>query len=352
MSGVDITEWGLKQLKEQKQAVSDTIKNRLVYENVMQVDKKYRAETKKLQAHLLQILKGIDLRYDEMTQVNSIGYEYIEDIIVREKDKAVLDENGKEIVERFVTGVSPLDEQLLDGGFRYGKFAVLAGESNAGKSDIAYMIVSGALKQKEKVHFHSYELGRNSLYESFYLKDKLKIDFLGTDEYHGLLSVDMVAQDIVDLKRMINIKADDGCRIFLLDSVTKIRVGNEKVGSNIAMTEIFQTLSGLAQSRGIFILGIGQKDKEAKINNSHELMGSVLQMHDVDYLFFVGYEDRENMVTSEREITMVKNRGEDVKRSIITDYDKDRHMIYYKREGGSLGQAHNKSEKWAGKIRK
>ena len=93
-------------------------------------------------------------------------------------------------------------------------------------------------------------------------------------------------------------------------------------------------------------------DKEAKINNSHELMGSVLQMHDVDYLFFVGYEDRENMVTSEREITMVKNRGEDVKRSIITDYDKDRHMIYYKREGGSLGQAHNKSEKWAGKIRK
>lgn len=347
----DVTTWGLKQLKEQKIAVASIISDRFKVENTLGCDHEYRAETRKYQAHLTQIIKAIDIRYDEITQVNRIGYEFFEDIIQREKDKLIVDEDGVEVVEKFKTLVPPFDDVLLDGGFNYSSFIVIGGESNSGKSDIVFMMIRGALKQGLKVHLHNYETGNAGLFNSLYMKDKLKIDFDNAIN-KGLFSVDQLAKELTELKQMINIRADEGCRIFVLDSTTKIRINGAMATKPELIDDVFETLRELAHSRGLIIIGIGQKDKESKKTNDNELFGSVMQNHILDYLFFINYENREVQVTTQREIVMIKNRGQDVKKSIVTDYDAENHSLFYVRSGSALGEQKNKIDAWASRIKK
>lgn len=346
----DITNWGLKELKEQKISVASIISDRLKVENILGCNHDYRAETRRYQAHLTQIIKAIDLRYDEITQVNRIGYEFFEDIIKREKDKLILDEDGVEIVEKFKTLIPPFDEILLDGGFNYSSFIAIGGESNSGKTDIAFMMIRGALKQGLKVHLHNYETGNAGLFNSLYIKNKIKIDF-DDGINKELFSVDQLAKELTELKQMINIRADDGCRIFILDSTTKVRINGVMATKPELIDDVFETLRELAHSRGLIIIGIGQKDKESKKTNDNELFGSVMQNHILDYLFFVNYENRENQITSKREIVMIKNRGQDIKKSIITDYDAANHSLVYKGSGKALGEKTNKAEEWASRIK-
>lgn len=348
----DVQEWGLRELKNRKNDMTISIQQRLNVENAIICEPDYRAETRRQQAHLAQILKAIDLRYDEMTNVNNLGYEFFEDIVARERDKMVLNEDGVEVIEKFKTLVQPFDEHLLSGGFNYSSFAVIAGESNAGKSDILFMIIRGAIQQNLKIHLHSFEIESAGLF-GIYVKDKLKSDFEGDDRIKKTFSVDTRAKELSDLKLMINMRADDGCRIFILDSTTKVRIKGAMALKPELIDEVYETLRELAHSRNLLIIGVGQKDKESKKTNDNELFGSVMQNHILDYLFFINYENRDNQVTTEREIVMIKNRGQDTKKSIITDYNKDSHSIEYIRNGGAIsGSSDSKADSWAARIRR
>jgi archaellum biogenesis ATPase FlaH len=323
----NVEDMSLKELKEQKDIVASLISDRLTVEKFLGCDTDYRQETRAIQSYLTSIIKGIDARYDEITSVSSLGYEFMENINDREKDKLILNDDGEMVIELFKTNVKPFDENLINGGFKYSSLIGIGGETNAGKSDIVYMIVDGALSQGLKVHFHNYELSKTDIFVNVHMKKKIKIDF--EDQInHNMLSVDNLASELTDLKRMINIRADDGCRIFVIDSFTKIKINGNLIKDNKEVDEAMETLRFLAHSRNLIIIFLGQKDKASKMSNENELIGSVQQGHIVDYLFFVNFEDRENRMTDEREIVMVKNRGQDTKKSIITGYDSATHSIY------------------------
>ena len=119
--------------------------------------------------------------------------------------------------------------------------------------------------------------------------------------------------------------------------------------------DVMEELRILATERNLIIFIIGQKDKNSKVNNSNEMYGSVMQMHYLDYMFFVSYENLEDKMTSEREIVMVKNRGQDTKKSIITDFDLENHNLFYIRDGGSLGskieENNKKIKQWSSQIK-
>ncbi len=351
MAGIDVRDWSLKKLVTEKEIIADEISSRLSVEQTIGCDSGYRADTRWKQAQLTQVLKEIDARHDELHDVQANGFEYIENILDRETDKAVLGDDGQIMVERFKTGIEPFDEHLINGGFAYGSLAAIAGESNSGKSDVVYMMIRSALQQELKIHLHSYELGYSSLFRNFGTtqKNKLSTDF-NDPKYHKLLSIDQLAKESSDLKRMIHIRADDGCRVFILDSLTKITV-NGRMVLDKEVIDVVEMLRELAHTRGLIIILVGQKDKQSKINNDFEMYGSVMQMHIFDYMFFIGYEDIDNKITTEREIVMVKNRDGDTKKSIITKYDADTHSIFYLRDSDGLGGGFEKESAWSARLK-
>lgn len=350
---LEVKDLSLQDLRIRKEDLAEIIQRRLDIEVHKSCTKEYREETRKYQNELRLTLKEIDNRYDEMTQIKKHKFEYYEDIIKRERDKLVLSDEGIEMVEKFPTLVEAFDDHLLGGGFLYSTFTVVAGESNSGKTDVVYMFIRGAIKQGLKIHLHSYETAYAGLYNGLTLKNKLRTDFEDSIN-QGIFSVDVYSKELSELKTMIKSRAIDGCRIFILDSLTKIRIKGQMATEKNLIDEVYETLRDLAHTLGLIIIGIGQKDKESKIENRNELYGSVMQNHIIDYLFFINYESRDDLMTSKREIVMTKNRGQEMKKSIITDYDKENHTIYFLRDGSAIAgsnitQQDNTLKKWAHK---
>ncbi len=340
----------LKELTQEKHKLAANIAKRLTVEKTVGCDVEYRTETRRHQTTMMKLLNEIDDRFDELTKVRELGYEYGEDVIDRGEATAVRDEDGNIIIEKFSTGIEPIDDELLNGGFIYGSLVSLAGSTNAGKSDIAYMMIRSAVKQKQMIHLHSYELGYADLFRTFgsSQKNKLKVD-LRDDEYRKLFSIDQKAMDSKLLIRMIEERAVDGCRIFILDSLTKIKT-KEGSATKDNVIEVIESLRLIAKTEGLLIIIIAQKDKQSKIDNRNELFGSIHQEHTLDYMLFVGYEDMENIETSERIISMTKNREDETKKSIITDYDPVSHTIFLKRQVSTVEQTSEKISNWANRI--
>lgn len=376
----DITQKSLFELIELKTKVAETIGERLTVENELGCTVEYRKETKLYQAHLNQILRGIDIRYDEkFVSESNVGSQFIENIFSRERDKLVTDDDGKTIVDTFKTLIPAFDDCLLKDedfnitGLHYGTLVAIAGETNAGKSDIVYMIIAGALRQKIKIHLHSYELSYSKL--AFNLdsmdkvhKNKLRLNIFDDVEYHGIFSVDILASEAEDLFRLIKIQVELGTKIFILDSGTKVKVNGRLVAMD-EMDSILEELKVLAQKNDLIIIVIGQKDKASKIENRNEILGSVLQGHTYDYMFFVNFIDIFDKETTNRKIEMTKARGQDVKRSVITEYDSENNTLIVnkklndkkgakKKRGNSyeekvsqhtINQTNEKSKTWAGR---
>jgi len=359
---IDITEKSLFELIELKTDIADSISERLNVENTVGCNTAYRKETKRYQAHLNQILKGIDIRYDEKYVAESNGgAQFIEHIFSRERDKLVMDDDGNTIIDTFKTMIPVFDNYLLEDkdfnitGLHYGTLVSIAGETNSGKSDIVYMMIAGAIRQKIKVHLHSYELSYSKL--AFNLdsldkvhKNKLRINIFENPEYQELFSVDTLSSEADDLLRLIRIQAELGTKIFVLDSGTKVKVGGRLVAMD-EMDSVLEELKIVAQQNDLIIIVIGQKDKASKIENRNEILGSILQSHTYDYMFFVNFINMYDKKTTQRKIEMTKARGQDVKRSVITDYNAEQNTLEMsddqkqnRKVGGYIDKLNNKIE--------
>ncbi len=348
----NIEDTSLKQLIEDKNKLGSIISDRLDIEQNIGCDTAYRANTRLRQADLTRLLTEISKRFDEKFEVDELGYEWCEDILERGEATAVKDEDGNIIIDKFKTNIIPLDEELLNGGFVYGSLVSLAGSTNAGKSDIAYMFIRSAIHQELKIHLHSYELGYSDLFRLFShdQKNKLKAD-LKDAKYQKLFSIDQRAMEDKSLIRMIEERSMAGCRIFILDSLTKIRT-KEGMAIKDNVIGVTESLREIAKRKGLLIIIITQKDKQSKIDNRNELYGSIHQEHTFDYMLFIGYEDMDNQETSERAIVMTKNREDEAKKSIITNYDPINHTLFLK-EGAETTQAKtNRVSQWADRIKK
>ncbi len=353
----DITDMGLKELVVLKEDMSSMIHDRQLVEEHTIVERAYRADTRLYFAQLKTILNAIDKIYDEMNQIEQNGFEYGENINERERSKLIIDEEtGKPVVNKLATGLDVFDDHLLNGGIEYGSTFMLAGQSNAGKSEVVYMIMRSALQQLKKVHFHSYEIGRLSFFKNFaqdedVAKNKFRLN-LEDEQYRKLLSVDYLADNIESLEKMIRQRHADGCDIFVLDSLTKVTVNGKKATGNDESFELMDMLRRLAHGLGLIVIIIGQKDKYSKRENLNELFGGIMQEHVLDYILFIGYEDLDNIATEERQIIMTKNREDEIKDAVITVYDPIENKIVFKDKSNALSGGHAKAQAWANRLRK
>ena len=325
----------------------------------IEVEHGYIGKIREFQAKKKAVLAQIDKIFDELNEGVKDGYQFAEDIFAREKAKLSLDDDGRPIMDTVSTNIDAFDDHLFkksNGGIPIGSYFGIVGESNSGKSDIVYMMMRGFLENGEKIHFHSYELGESSIYRTLSSDHKNKLRGIAEQEnMKKMLSVDTQGYEIDDLIRIIKIRAMDGVRIFIIDSLTKITIN----GSLGEVEIISDALLKLTHELNILTVVVGQKSKSDIENDIYQIYGSIQVQHHFDILLFIELENKFDRLATRRMLWLEKNR-EDKKDGVITDYNEDEFKINYVEDSDgtkshSMSQkagAHSKATSWAKKIGK
>jgi archaellum biogenesis ATPase FlaH len=331
--------------------IADIVQMSDVIKSGIKTPKDYISRFRDLQAQKNAVLKAIDNIFDELNDGVKDGWEFIEDIFERERAKLDIDDDGFPIIETVFTNIKPFDEYLFkeSKGIPFGTYMAVIGESNIGKSDIIYMMIRGFLENNEKLHFHSFEVGTSRLYRSLSKEhgNKLKGIVESNDSKKKMFSVDTKSSEWDDLERMINIRYLDGCRIFIIDSLTKVTI-NKELGNYETISD---RLLKLAHNLNVIIIIIGQRSKYDNDNNNYVIFGSVMVQHHLDTAIFIDFENPKNRATSERMIWMEKHRDYR-KKGMITSYISDEHSLSFVRESDGNRMSDKEQQVMKNEIKK
>lgn len=303
------------------------IRSRVVKSGV-EVAHGYLGKLKEFQAKKRAVILAIDKIYDEINEGIKDGYQFMEDIWKRERDKLSVDDEGNPILEVAQTGIEPIDDYLFlntNNGIPFGNYMGVVGESNSGKSDIIYMMIRGFINNKHKVHLHSYELGEYALYKTLSSDQHNKLkNVLDSEKNHKMLSVDTSSYELEDLIRVMRIRALDGCRIFILDSLPKVTIDGSKADIEIVSEEIRRA----THENSLLTIVIGQKSKYDIENDIYQIYGSIQVQHHFDIMLFIELENKYDREATRRILWLEKNR-EEKKKGVISDYDINLHSLRY-----------------------
>jgi archaellum biogenesis ATPase FlaH len=315
--------------------INDILIMSSVIQSGVKTPKDYIAKFRDLQAQKNAVLKAIDNIFDELNDGVKDGWEFIEDIFARERAKLDIDIDGNPIIETVLTNITAFDEYLLkeSNGIPFGTYMAVIGESNIGKSDVIYMMIRGFLENNEKLHFHSFEVGTSRLYKSLSQDHSNKLRGLieNNDSKKKMFSVDTKSSEWADLERMINVRYLDGCRIFIIDSLTKVTIGRQ-LGDYETVSD---RLLKMAHNLNIILIIIGQRSKYDNDNNNYVIFGSVMVQHHLDTAIFMDFENPKNRGTTERLIWMEKHRDYK-KKGMITKYEEINHNLDFVRESDGV----------------
>lgn len=329
-----------------------------VIKSGVQVEHGYLGKLKEYQAKKRAVVKAIDNIFDELNDGVKDGYQFIEDVFARERAKASVDDDGNPILEVAQTNIEPIDDHLFansNNGIPFGNYMAIVGESNSGKSDVVYMMIRGFINNKHKVHLHSYELGEYALYKTLSSDHKNKLRGVADDESNKkMLSVDTYSYELDDLLRVMQIRAMEGCRIFILDSISKVTIN----GENQKIEEVSEALRRVTHENGLITIVIGQKSKYDIENDVYQIYGSIQAQHHFDIMLFIELENKYDREASRRLLWLEKNR-EEKKMGVITDYDHENFMIRYVSDSDgvkthdmrSKAGEHDRAERWARNVR-
>ena len=325
----NLQEMELHELVELKNGLDEEIIARtIVVKSGIKVEHGYLGKLKEYQAKKRAVLNAIDEIYNSMNDGIKDGYQFMEDIWKRERDKMSVDDDGNPILEVAQTGVEPIDDYLFansNNGIPFGNYMGIIGESNSGKSDIMYMMVKGFIANKHKVHLHSYELGEYALYKTLSSDQHNKLkNVLDDEDNHKMLSVDTQSYELDDLIRVMRLRALDGCRIFILDSLPKVTIKGEKADIEIVSEEIRRA----THDNSLLTVVVGQKSKYDIENDTYQIYGSIQVQHHFDIMLFIELENRYDREATRRILWLEKNR-EEKKRGVVSDYDIKLHQLIY-----------------------
>lgn len=209
-------------------------------------------------------------------------------------------------VPKLLTGVDWLD--LETGGIKQGTFINLAGQSFAGKSQLALKIISNISEYKKTVLF-SFEM-----YE-----DKL-VDRLRSLSKTQKENIEVIQKSfkLEQVEAHIRRNAKQGVHFFVIDSRMKIVAGIDgKEYQQISY--LSNQLSKLCQELGIIIILINQISEEDLKHGRLSLKGSGDQYYDSDMILFL-YIQKEKDGTEKRICCCEKDRdGERKWRRDITE---------------------------------
>ncbi len=338
---IKLDELELYELVALKQELEEEIKVRTnVIKSGIQVEHGYQGKLREFLAKREAVVKSIDLIFDEIHDGITDGYSFAEDLFEREGAKASVDDDGNPMIEVAKTHIDPFDNHLFKAsnhGIPFGSYMGIVGESNSGKSDIVYMMISGFLNSEYKVHLHSYELGHNALWRTLSSTQRNKLrGAVDGESRRKMLSIDTQSYELEDLLRVMNLRILDGCRIFILDSLTQVMIN----GENNRVEEVSNALRRMAHSdANLIIVVIGQKSKHDIENDIYLIYGSVQVQHHFDILLFVELQNRYDREASQRILWLEKNR-EEKKRGVISGYDDDLFSLTFITESDG-NKAHN-----------
>jgi len=200
------------------------------------------------------------------------------------------------------TGV-PFVDSFLDKGIEAGKFVLLFGDPEAGKTSLGVQILRN-ISLRHKVLFFPFEFSsrefveRNKKYSHF-PNGKPRFDknnFLVND----------TANNLVDLEIQIKKFALDGGRVILIDSQTKVENTKNSGTSEERETEKFSVLQTLAIRYDLSIFFICQQGKEDARSNIITPMKSKIGAHLAHIIIYI--EKPKDAEKGERIIYFKKNK--------------------------------------------
>lgn len=173
---------------------------------------------------------------------------------------------SKPKIEKIHTGINFLDN-ITDGGFEVGQLVLLSGDPEAGKTLLGIQYIINA-QQKHKVTYFGFEFSVRKHIETL----NAKAFKLNKENYF----IDDISCEINELVLQIRGLANEGHKLFIIDSQMKIQAPIMGRTIEEAETAKFTTLSDLARRLQVIIILVIQNSK----NDSYAPTGSRKGAHE------------------------------------------------------------------------
>ncbi len=272
------------------------------------------------------ISKKVEKYYDSKLEGRVGKYETLLEFYERMESTCETDENGEIIFEYYKLGITAIDEEFFYGkGVFQNSFVVIGAESGTGKTSLCLNIISNLALQNVRCQFYSFEMGDRQFFNEVSPQAKSKLDRISKTEFADNLTLDFHSRDISDLALSIQMRADDGVKVFVIDSYLSIYTEGTDREKHKRLTDMLATMK---KELGILIILITQISLGNQFNNVDEFKDGGEMKYESDVALFIKFLENEKASTK-RHIICGKNRifEDRANLEIVTDYSRETHKI-------------------------
>lgn len=181
-------------------------------------------------------------------------------------------------------------DHMRHGGFETGRFILLMGDPEAGKTMLSVQIMKNVSKH-EIVMFFAFEFTVRS-----FVRTQLRVE--GDKYTNPNLQIIDDGYDITDITQEMRVWRKRGCRLAVIDSQMRVtNTSKKKATSEEIETEKFSMLAKTARELDMGVIYICQQGKEDAKGGVITPMGSKKGGHEADIILYLkkekGSEDRE-----------------------------------------------------------
>ena len=290
------------------------------------VPKEYLLETDKLLREKKKLSKKVEQYYEDKLSLRVGKYEKLNEFFERMESTCETDENGEIIFEFYKLGITAIDDEFFHGkGVFQSSFVVIGAESGTGKTSLCLGIISNLAFQDVRCQFYSFEMGDRQFFNEVSPQAKKKLKAVSESIYADNLTLDFHSRDINDLALSIQMRAEDGVKVFVIDSYLSIYTGGSDRDKHKQLTDMLATMK---KELGILIILITQISVANQFNNIDEFKDGGELKYESDVSIFIKFLENEKQSTR-RHIICGKNRifEDRANIEIVTDYDRETHKI-------------------------
>ncbi len=286
----------------------------------------YLKETDRLIGIKKDVSKKVEIYYENKLQGRVGKYETLSEFYDRMEATCETDENGEIIFEYYKLGITAIDKEFFkDKGVFQSSFIVIGAESGTGKTSLCLNIISNLAYQDVRCQFYSFEMGDRQFFNEISPQAKNKLSKINETKYGDNLSLDFHSRDVNDLALSIQMRAEDGVKVFVIDSYLSIYVNGSDREKHKMLTDMLATMK---KELGILIILITQISVANQFNDIDEFKDGGEMKYESDVAIFIKFLNNEKESTK-RHIICGKNRifEDRAHIEIVTDYNRETHKI-------------------------
>jgi len=306
--------------------VTDIISDRDMVASTIGVNDEYQKETNNLLKVKKELSIEVNKYYDEKLEGRVGKYETLHEFYERMESVSDTDEDGVIIFEYYKLGITAIDNEFFEGkGVFQNSLVVIGAESGTGKTSLCLNIITNLAFQDVRCQFYSFEMGDRQFFNEVSPSAKKKLERLSSTEYADNLTLDFHSKKIDDLALSIQMRAEDGVKVFVIDSYLSIYGGGSDREKHTTLTNMLATLK---KELGVLIILITQISVSNQYNDIDEFKDGGELKYESDVAIFIKFLEGERDSTK-RHIICGKNRifEERANKEIVTDYNRETHKI-------------------------